>query len=160
MKRIIASLLLVAAAGFAFGQAVPKNADQIAKEKALSKQVVDATLASIKAVGLEETIKLVNAKDARFLKGDVYAVINGYDGSMPANAGNPKLAGMKFSLDLKDAKGNPMRMIEIAKANPQGGEFEYWFSHPTLGKVLKKWCWIKEIPGANGYVSVGIYLEN
>jgi signal transduction histidine kinase len=150
MKRIVVSTLLVAllfsASAFVVQAATRDDAKAFA-EKAV---------AYWKANGKEKAVAEFNNPKGQFVKGDMYIVIQGFDGVLLANGGNPALVGQNH-LELKDPNGKQFvkEMVEAAKKG--GGWVTYSWTNPVTKKIGTKKAWIKQIEGEQAYVNCGVF---
>jgi cytochrome c len=123
--------------------------------KALAKEAA----AFVKANGREKGIaEIINPK-GKFVKGDIYVVIQDFNGINLGNPMVPKMAGMNH-LEMKDSNGKYFikGMIEIAKTKGSGW-YEYYFSNPATKKVQLKKTWVERVEGTDMYVLCGVYQE-
>lgn len=158
MKKI--AVLLAALAVFAgVARAETRPADVVEAEKELAVQMVNEAAALIAEQGLEESVPALNDPAGQFKSGDIYIAVMNFTGLMIANPGAPFLAGKQLPMTSTDAKGNPLRMIEIAQ-NEGEGWFDYYWNHNDKRKVLLKTAYIKRIPGHDAYISCGVWLED
>ncbi len=152
MKRIVLSVLLIAmftsVAVFAVQAATPDDAKAIA-EKAV---------AFWKANGKDKALAAFNDPKGQFVKGDVYIVVEAFDGVVLAHGGNQGLVG-KSLLEQKDpttGKYFVKEMIEIAKTKGTGW-LEYNWLNPVTKKIGLKKSWIVRVEGEDYLVNCGAY---
>jgi hypothetical protein len=150
MKRIIvcvalAAVFMLSTAIVAFS-ATPEDAKALAQK----------AMAFYKANGKEKAIAEFNNPKGQFVKGDLYVVVQGYDGVLLANGGNQKIVGQNH-LELKDPSGKYFvkEMIEAAKKG--GGWVTYSWTNPVTKKIGAKKAWIQGIEGEALYINVGFF---
>jgi signal transduction histidine kinase len=152
---IAAFLLLIVASVVSAGE---RPADVIAAEKEKAVELVDSAIDLIEEKGLEASVDELNDPNGEFIDGEIYIAVMNFTGLMYANPGAPFLKGKQLPMTSTDAKGNPLRMIEIAQDEGEGW-FDYYWTHSGKKKVLEKSAYIKRIPGMDAYVSCGVWLE-
>ena len=152
MKRILASAVIVAFVICGTVSLVCAGAGDEAKAKAM----VEKSLEYLKANGKEKAIAEFNNPKGQFVKGDMYVVLQGLDGTVLANGGNPKLVGQNH-FELKDAGGKffVKEMVEVAKKG--GGWVGYSWTNPLTKKVQPKKSWIQRVEGADMMVNCGFF---
>jgi len=121
-----------------------------------AKALAQKALAFYKANGKDKAIAAFNDPKGEFVKGDMYVVIQGFDGIVMANGGNPKLVGMNH-FELKDPAGKlfVQEMVELAKKG--GGWVTYHWVNPVTKKVGTKKAWIQKIEGTESLINVGVF---
>jgi cytochrome c len=121
--------------------------------KALAKEAA----AYVKANGKEKGVAEIANPQGKFVKGDLYVVIQDFNGINLANPKVPAMAGMNH-LEMKDTNGKYFikGMIEIAKTQGSGW-YEYYFTNPATKKVQLKKSWVERVEGTDMYVLCGIY---
>ncbi|MBA4418814.1 MAG: hypothetical protein C0392_13030, partial [Syntrophus sp. (in: bacteria)] len=99
--------------------------------------------------GKDKAIAEINNPRSQFVKGDLYVVLDTYDGTHLADGGNPKLVGRNM-LEVKDANGKPLmkEMIEVSKTKGSGWVECSW-THPATEKIQKKSTYVKRLEGAD-----------
>jgi cytochrome c len=129
------------------------QAATLEEAKALAKEAA----AFVKTNGKEKGIAEIGNAKGKFVKGDIYVVIQDFNGINLANPMQPKVAGMNH-LELKDTNGKYFikEMIEVAKTKGSGW-VEYSWSNPATNKVQIKKSWIERVEGTDMYVLCGIY---
>jgi len=150
MKRSIVTILVVVAVLFSSALVVSASTPEDAKALALK------ALAFYKANGKEKAIAAFNDPKGEFVKGDMYVVIQAFDGIVVANGGNPKLVGMNH-LELKDAGGNYFVKEQIEAAKKGGGWVTYQWVNPVTKKVGTKKAWIQRIEGTEMCINCGVF---
>jgi cytochrome c len=118
-----------------------------------AKDLAEKAAADVKMNGKDKAIAEISNPRGQFVKGDLYVVLDAYDGTHLANGGNPKLAGMNL-LGLKDPNGKLVmkEMIEVAKTKGSGW-VEYSWTHPANKKIQKKLTYVKRVEGTDMYVA-------
>lgn len=134
MKRIAAGLIALVFTALVGAQtlhaAEKPSADQ-------AKALVEEALAYYKAQGREATIKEVSNAQGKFVKGELYVVIQSVDGTTLAHGTNPKLIG-KHLWDIKDPDGKYFVRELSEKAKAGGGWVDYRFTNPQTKTVMSK----------------------
>jgi cytochrome c len=150
MKRILVSAAL--AAVLVFSTAIVASSATSDDAKAM----VQKAVAFYKANGKEKAIAEFNNPKGQFVKGDLYVVVQGYDGVLLANGGNQKIVGQNH-LELKDPGGKffVKEMVETAKKG--GGWVTYEWVNPVTKKIGTKKAWIQGVEGDNLYINVGFF---
>ena len=140
--------MFISVAAFAVQAATPEDAKAIA-EKAI---------AFWKANGKDKAIAEFNNPKGQFVKGDLYVVVEAFDGVVLAHGGNLGLVG-KSLFDQKDpttGKYFVKEMIEIAKTKGSGW-LEYNWVNPVTKKIGLKKSWIVRVEGEDYLVNCGAY---
>ena len=121
-----------------------------------AKGMAEKAMAFYKANGKEKAIAEFNNPKGQFVKGDLYVVVQGFDGVLLANGGNPSLVGQNH-LELKDPGGKffVKEMVETAKKG--SGWVTYNWTNPVTKKIGTKKAWIVKIDGENAYVNCGVF---
>jgi signal transduction histidine kinase len=147
-----ALVVIVLAVFVVFGVASLAQAATLAEVKAMAEKAA----AYYKANGKDKAVAEFNNPKGQFVKGDVYVVLQGYDGVLLANGGNPKLVGQNH-LELKDPTGKYFvkEMVEAAKKG--GGWVTYSWTNPLTKKVQPKKVWVQKVEGAEMYVNCGLF---
>ena len=122
-----------------------------------AKAMVEKADAYMKANGKDKAIAEFNNPKGQFVKGDLYIIVQDFDGIMIANGGNPKLAGQNH-LQLKDSTGKAFvqEMISVAKTKGSG-IVEYSWTNPVTKKIQPKATYIKRVEGQNFYIGCGVF---
>jgi len=152
MKRFpVAGLAAVLATLLAASGAQAQNAT---KEDAIS--TAKKGIAFIKANGAEKGYAAITAKDAQFVKSDLYLVVYGMDGKCLAHGANAKQVGRDL-IDLKDIDGKPFikERVELGKSKPNGFWQDYKFTNPTTKKIEPKQMYCERL--SETLVCGGIY---
>ena len=152
MKRIVVSLVLVAAfvtfAAHLAQAATPEDA----------KAMAEKAVAFWKANGKDKAVAEFNNPKGQFVKGDLYVVVQDFQGNVLAHGGNQGLVG-KSLFDQKDpstGKYFVQDMIEIAKAKGTGW-VEYDWINPVSKKLQPKKSWIVRLEGENCFLVCGAF---
>jgi len=150
MKRVGVGVLLVAVF-VAFAAHVVQAATQ---EEA--KALAGKAMAYWKANGKDKAIAEFNNPTGSFVKGDLYVVVQSFEGVVLANGGNTKLVGQNH-LEMKDPSGKLFvkDMIEVAKAG--SGWVTYQWVNPVTKKIGTKKAWIQRVEGENLYINCGFF---
>ena len=152
MKRIVVSLLLIAAfvtfAAHLAQAATPEDA----------KALADKALVFWKANGKDKAVAEFNNPKGQFVKGDLYIVVQDFQGGVLAHGGNPGLVG-KSLFEQKDPSTGKLfvqDMIEIAKTKGSGW-LEYDWINPVSKKLQPKKSWVVRVEGENYFVVCGAF---
>ncbi len=151
MKAVVRSIVFAAMLVFGtvlIGQAAPLDDAKVLSEKAA---------AYVKSHGKEKGIAEIGNPKGQFVKGDLYVVIQDFNGINLANPMQPKLAGKSF-YDVRDANGKFFirEMIELAKTKGSGWASYNW-TNPATNKVQTKKSWVQRVEGTDLYVLSGVY---
>jgi len=145
-KLVFAAALLLplAGAGAAEEYATPRDAEQL----------VAKAVAAIKKDG-GKVFEAITAKDAAWVRGDLYPVVYDLNGKVLAHGQNPKMVG-KDLIALRDADGKPFirERIDLAKQKPSFWQ-DYSFVDPVSKSILPKRMYC-ERSGEN-VVCAGVY---
>ncbi len=150
MKRIVVCVAL--AAVFMFSTAIVAFSATPDDAKALAEKA----MAFYKANGREKAIAEFNNPKGQFVKGDLYVVLQGFDGVLLANGGNQKIVGQNH-LELKDPTGKFFVKEQIETAKKGGGWMTYSWVNPVTKKIGTKKAWIQKIEGENAYINCGVF---
>ena len=96
--------------------------------------MVKKAVATIKAEGTEKAYAEISEPGGHFVDGEVYAVVQGFDGTTLAHATNPKLIG-KNMIDVQDVDGK-----YFAKDMADNGRKQdlFWYDFKFVNPVTKK----------------------
>jgi cytochrome c len=150
MKKVASWLAVVVLIVFGFvivAQAATPEEAKVLAEKAA---------AFYKANGKDKAIAEFNNPTGQFVKGDLYVVLQGFDGVLLANGGNQKIVGQNH-LELKDPNGKffVKEMVDVAKKG--GGWVTYAWTNPSTKKVQPKKSWIQKAEGADIMINCGVF---
>lgn len=111
--------------------------------KAEAQAFVKQAVADFKAEGTAVFAK-ITAKDAKYVKGDLYVMVYDMNGKCVAHGANPKQVG-KDLIGLKDPDGKEFvkERVEIAKTKGSGWQ-EYKFSNPVTKKIEPKIAYLEK----------------
>ena len=148
-RRAVIALASLCIAGVAMAE------ERGTKDEA--KAMADAAFEHIKKVGPEKAYKDFTTDKAKWTKKDLYVFVFDMKGNMLAHGANDKLVG-KNMIEMRDAKGlsGPAEMAKIAKG-PGSGWYDYDTENPMTKKIAAKSTYVRNLPGADAYVGVGIY---
>ena len=154
----VAALAIVIAfmTWFSYNQEVDHKKQELRSlVEATTSLVVDA-----RETGVEDPGALI--RPLRY-SGTEYFFIIDYDGLMVSHPIRPELNGT--DLRVPDAKGNNyfQDMIDVAKANPDGGYVEYEWAKPTAKSpddLSPKISFVRAIPGTEWIVGTGVYVDD
>jgi cytochrome c len=135
-----------------FGAALFTHAATLEEAKALGEKAA----AYVKANGKDKAIAEFNNPTGPWVKGDLYVVLQDFNGVVLANGGNTGLVGQNH-LGLKDPDGKYFvkESVEIAKKG--SGWLSYSWVNPVTKKVQPKKSWIKRIDGMDIYTNCGVF---
>jgi cytochrome c len=124
LTAVAAAFLASTAFSFASGPAT--------KDAAVA--MVKKVVAAIKAEGTEKAYAEINAPNGQFQDGEIYTVVQGFDGMTLAHATNPKLIG-KNMMEAQDVDGK-----YFAKGMAERGQKEasFWYDFKFVNPVTKK----------------------
>ncbi|EKE00677.1 MAG: hypothetical protein ACD_21C00293G0006 [uncultured bacterium] len=127
----------------------PSNDDDIKRLKVF----VDSGIAYIKQYGEKKAYDEFNNPKGKFRQGGLYFFVYDDKGNCLAHGSTISRVGKNFYTEL-DKYGTPVirLIIELAKAQPQGGFFSYYWPDPDTRNVQIKTSYIKAI---NDHVSIG-----
>ena len=123
------------------------------KEDALA--TVKKGVAFIKSNGKDKGYAEVSNKQGQFIKGDLYLVVYGLDGTVRAHGANDKMVG-KNLIELKDVDGKAFVKERVDLAQSKGTFWQdYKFTNPTTKKIEPKQMYCEKLEDA--VVCGGIY---
>lgn len=125
-------ILTAVAAAFLASTAFANAAGPATKDAAVA--MVKKAVAAIKAEGTEKAYAEINAPNGPFQDGEIYTVVQGFDGMTLAHATNPKLIG-KNMMEAQDVDGK-----YFAKGMAERGQKEasFWYDFKFVNPVTKK----------------------
>lgn len=108
-----------------------------------AKALVKSAIVDFKAEGTAMFAK-VTAKEAKYVKEDLYVTVYDMTGKCVAHGANPKQVG-KDLMELKDPDGKAFvkERVEIAKTKGSGWQ-DYKFSNPVDKKIEAKTAYIEK----------------
>ena len=123
--RTIAAVAIALLAGTTLALAVTKDEAVTMVKKAV---------ATIKNQGIEKTYAAINTPNSRFVDGEIYIVVQGFNGVTLAHATNPKLIGKNLANDL-DVDGKPFSkdLGELGKT-----QAAFWYDFKFVNPATKK----------------------
>jgi signal transduction histidine kinase len=123
--RIIAATAIAFLAGTTLALAVTKD-DAVA--------MVKKAVATIKADGTEKAYAVISEAGGKYVDGEIYVVVQGFDGVTLAHATNPKLIG-KNMIDAQDVDGK-----FFAKGLAENGQKQasFWYDFKFVNPATKK----------------------
>jgi cytochrome c len=124
LTAVAAAFLASTAFSFASGPAT--------KDAAVA--MVKKAVAAIKAEGTEKAYAEINTPNGQFVDGEIYTVVQGFEGTTLAHATNPKLIG-KNMMEVQDVDGK-----YFAKGMAERGQKEasFWYEFKFVNPVTKK----------------------
>ncbi len=152
MKKVFTGVILVVFMGVL---CVASSAQAITQDEA--KALVAKVVAFWKANGKEKTLAEVSNTKGSFVKGDLYAFCNDFNGNALDNGGNPALVGQNH-LELKDPTGKVFNkeMIDLVKTKGSGWS-DYSWVNPVSKKVQPKTTFVQRIEGTDIYCGSGVW---
>ncbi len=146
-KRIItaAMLLTLTAAAAADEYATPREAEKL----------VGKAVAAIRKEGAPKVYAGITAKDAAWVRGDLYPVVYDLQGKVLAHGQTAKMVG-KDLIELRDADGKYFirERIEQARAKPNFWQ-DYSFVDPVSKSILPKRMYCERLDET--VVCAGVY---
>jgi len=96
--------------------------------------MVKKAVATIKADGVEKAYAAISTTEGKFVDGEIYIVVQGFDGVTLAHATNPKLIG-KNMIDAQDVDGK-----FFAKGLVENGQKQasFWYDFKFVNPATKK----------------------
>jgi signal transduction histidine kinase len=153
-RRSITAALLRAVLCAALASALPAAAAPHTKKDA--EAMLKVTAAFYKAHGKEKLLAAVSAKDAKFLKDDLYVVVYAMDGTMLAHPVNPALAGKNLT-SVPDVDGKLFRQEFITLAKGTGsGWVDYRYLNPKTQVIEPKTAKVERLAD-DFFVMCGVY---
>lgn len=133
MRAIKTLAIVFALAGAAF----------CAGTKEEAKALVKAAIVDFKAQG-DAVFAKITAKDAKYVKDDLYVTVYDLNGKCVAHGANVKQVG-KDLMELKDPDGKAFvkERVEIAKTKGSGWQ-DYKFSNPVDKKIEQKTAYLEK----------------
>ena len=123
------------------------------KEDALA--TVKKGVAFIKSNGRDKGYAEVSNKQGQFIKGDLYLVVYGLDGTVRAHGANDKMVG-KNLIELKDVDGKAFVKERVDLGVSKGSFWQdYKFTNPVTKKIEPKTSYCEKLDDA--VVCGGIY---
>jgi signal transduction histidine kinase len=121
-----------------------------------AKALSEKAAAFVKANGKDKAIAEFNNPTGPWVKGDLYVVLQDFNGVVLANGGNTSLVGQNH-LGLKDPNGKYFvkESVEIAKKG--SGWLDYNWVNPITKKVQPKKSWIKRVEGMDAFTNCGLF---
>ncbi|MGA2566763.1 MAG: cache domain-containing protein [Pseudolabrys sp.] len=124
----------ISAVAFAFiaGTALAYASGPATKDAAVA--MVKKAVAAIKADGTEKAYAAISTPGGNFVDGEIYVVVQGFDGTTLAHATNTKLIGRNM-MDAQDVDGK-----YFAKGMADLGQKEatFWYDFKFVNPVTKK----------------------
>jgi methyl-accepting chemotaxis protein len=124
-------------------------------------QSLDGEVAAGRLTREQAAAQLRSGFDAmKFAGGAGYITSHTMDGVAIAQGANPALEG-KNRLDNQDSHGQLFIKGQRDLAAAQGeGLTEYWYPKPNQTEPLRKLTYVKTMPGWNGFVATGAYIDD
>lgn len=141
------AVALLASSTFAFATEGPTKDDAVA--------MVKKAVAAIKSEGPEKAYAEINTPGGQFVNGEVYALVEGFDGSVLAHATNQKLVGKNMN-DVQDVDGKYFGK-DLADTGRKQASFwyDYKFVNPATKKIQVKDTYCESL--SETVVCAGIY---
>ncbi|UTW04232.1 cache domain-containing protein [Amphritea atlantica] len=106
--------------------------------------------------GRDKAIAAFNNYEDDFVQGELYVLVQDFNGNMLAHGGNPALVGKNLA-EARDASGKPLCPPLVAMAREQGqGWYSYAYLNPHTGKDEPKHTFVRRF-GDDCYIACGIY---
>ncbi len=152
-RALLAAGLLVLATGSALAQ----GTERAGKKDAIA--LVHRALEHIVDVGLERALDDFNRPDNDFRDRDLYVFVYDLNGNNLANSAPLDLPAFNLKgYRSADGKLVVQQMIEMTRSRG-GGAFHYQWENPETGQVERKISYFRRIPGFNGFLGAGYYVE-
>ncbi|HEY5216923.1 MAG TPA: cache domain-containing protein [Pseudolabrys sp.] len=117
--------------------------------------MVKKAVAAIKVDGTEKTYAAISTPGGRFVDGEIYVVVQSFDGITVAHATNPKLIGRNMSEEQDvDGKYFSKDMTELARTHASFW-YDYKFSNPVTKKIQVKDYYCESLSSTR--VCAGVY---
>lgn len=124
-----------------------------------AKAMVEAAVAHAKKVGAEQAFKDFQSDKATWMKKDLYVFAYDMQGTCQALVANDKMVG-KNLIEMKDPNGKFIIKEFISTVSSKGsGWVNYEFADPVTKKMGSKSSYVQKLPGFDGLVGVGVYLN-
>ena len=138
--------------GFSLATACALSSWAATKDEAIAQ--VNAAIAHIKKVGIEQGVKDINSGAEWKVKSMNVNVVD-FKGAVSASSLNDKLIG-KNTLESKDPSGKEFVKEMVATAQKGEGWVDYQFVNPETKKLEVRSMFVKKGAGFDGYVGVAI----
>jgi len=138
--------------GFALAIACAAPGWAATKDEAIAQ--VNAAIAHLKKVGVEQGIKDINSGAEWKVKSMNVNVVD-FKGVVSASSLNDKLIG-KNTMESKDPSGKEFVKEMVATAQKGEGWVDYQFVNPETKKLEVRSMFVKKAVGFDGYVGVAI----
>lgn len=122
------------------------------KDEAIAQ--VNAAIAHVKKVGLEQGVKSINSA-AEWKVKSMNVIIDDFNGTVLASSLNDKLIG-KNTLETKDPSGREYVKELVSTAQKGEGWVDYQFVNPETKKLEVRSMFVKKGQGFDGFVGVAI----
>jgi signal transduction histidine kinase len=141
------AITLLAGTALAFADGPTTKDDAVA--------MVKKAVALIKADGTEKAYAAISTPGGQFVDRDIYAVVQGFDGTTLAHATNPKLVG-KNMIDQQDVDGKFFAKDMAERGQKQASFwYEFKFTNPATKKIQVKDMYCESL--APTTVCAGVY---
>jgi cytochrome c len=153
-RLLTASLTATLTAGLLLATAAAHASDAKAT-KAEAQAAVKSGVAFVKANGRDKAYAEISNKEGAFVKGDLYLVVYGMDGTVRAHGANTKMVG-KNLIELKDIDGKPYVKERMELAQSKGSFWQdYKFTNPVTKKIEPKEMYCEKLE--DSVVCGGVY---
>ena len=147
IRTIAVAIAFLAGTTLAFADGGTTKDDAVA--------MVKKAVALIKAEGTEKAYAEISAPGGKFVDRDVYAVVQGFDGTTLAHATNSKLIG-KNMIDAQDVDGKFFGKDMAERGQKQASFwYDFKFTNPANKKVQVKDMYCESV--APTTVCAGVY---
>jgi len=146
--KTVAAIAVGLLAGTTFALADATKEDAIA--------MVKKTVAAIKAEGTTKIYDEINTPNGKFQSGEIYIVVQGFDGMTLAHATNPKLIGKNmYGAQDVDGKFFAKDMADLGRTGHDPFWYSYKFTNPATKKIQVKDMYCEILPPTT--VCAGVY---
>ncbi len=117
--------------------------------------MVKKAVAAIKADGTEKAYAAISESGGKYVDGEIYVIVQGFDGTVVAHATNPKLIG-KNMIEQQDVDGKffARDLVELGKKQASLW-YEFKFVNPATKKIQVKDQYCESLNQA--IVCAGVY---
>jgi signal transduction histidine kinase len=146
--RTISAAAIVFLAGTTLALAAPATKDDAVA-------MVKKAIAAIKADGPEKAYAAISTPGGPFVDGELYAIVQGFDGVTLAHPTNPKLVG-KNMMEAQDVDGKYFVKDMTALARKEASFwYDYKFANPVTKKIQVKDFYCESLNSTR--VCAGVY---
>ena len=141
------AITLLAGTTLAFADVPPTKEGAVA--------MVKKAVAAIKADGTEKVYAAISTPGGQFIDGEIYVVVQGFDGITVAHAANPKLIGVNMT-GTQDVDGKYFTedLTALARTNASFW-YDFKFANPATKKIQVKDYYCETLSSTR--VCAGVY---